>query len=46
MSDRILNFKNVPFHLHEKLELFQWYGSAALPEYLKSHKKIEKYSPG
>ena len=27
-------------------ELFQWYGSAALPEYLKSHKKIEKYSPG
>ena len=27
-------------------ELFHWYGSAALPEYLKSHKKIEKYSPG
>ncbi|HVE60283.1 MAG TPA: YciI family protein [Chitinophagaceae bacterium] len=23
-------------------ELFQWYGSAALPEYLKSHEKIEK----
>ncbi len=24
------------------VELFQWYGSAALPEYLKSHEKIEK----
>jgi uncharacterized protein YciI len=23
-------------------ELFQWYGSAALPEYLKVHKRIEK----
>ena len=23
-------------------ELYQWYGSAALPEYLKSHEKIEK----
>ncbi len=23
-------------------ELFQWYGSAALPEYLKVHEKIEK----
>ncbi len=27
-------------------ELFIWYGSAALPDYLKTHKKIEKYSPG
>lgn len=26
-------------------ELFQWYGSAALPEYLKAHKKIEKKKP-
>lgn len=24
------------------VELYQWYGSAALPEYLKSHEKIEK----
>jgi uncharacterized protein YciI len=24
------------------LELYKWYGSAALPEYLKTHKKIEK----
>jgi uncharacterized protein YciI len=24
------------------VELFQWYGSAALPEYLKSHEKIQK----
>lgn len=24
-------------------DLFTWYGSAALPEYLKAHKKIEKY---
>ena len=23
-------------------ELFQWYGSAALPEYLKFHERIEK----
>jgi len=23
-------------------ELFKWYGSAALPEYLKAHSKIEK----
>ena len=31
--------------IQEKLldaELFQWYGSAALPEYLKAHEKIEK----
>ena len=31
--------------IKEKLldaELFQWYGSAALPLYLKSHEKIEK----
>lgn len=31
--------------IKEKLldvELFQWYGSAALPEYLKAHEKIEK----
>jgi uncharacterized protein len=26
-------------------ELFEWYGSAALPEYLKSHEKIEKVKP-
>ena len=26
-------------------ELYQWYGSAALPEYLKSHAKIEKKKP-
>jgi uncharacterized protein YciI len=26
-------------------ELFQWYGSAALPEYLKVHKRIEKTKP-
>ena len=24
------------------VEMFQWYGSAALPEYLKAHAKIEK----
>lgn len=33
--------------IKEKLleaELFQWYGSAALPMYLKSHEKIEKKS--
>lgn len=24
------------------VEIFPWYGSAALPEYLKSHEKIEK----
>jgi hypothetical protein len=24
------------------LELYKWYGSAALPEYLNTHKKIEK----
>ena len=24
------------------VETFQWYGSAALPEYLKTHEKIEK----
>lgn len=24
------------------VEIFEWYGSAALPEYLKSHEKIEK----
>lgn len=31
--------------IREKLleaELFQWYGSAALPVYLKIHEKIEK----
>lgn len=31
--------------IKEKLlaaEIFKWYGSAALPEYLKSHEKIEK----
>lgn len=26
-------------------ELFPWYGSAALPEYLKAHEKIEKLKP-
>ena len=26
-------------------ELYQWYGSAALPEYLKAHEKIEKKKP-
>lgn len=26
-------------------EMYQWYGSAALPEYLKSHEKIEKMKP-
>jgi uncharacterized protein YciI len=26
-------------------ELFQWYGSAALPEYLKVHERIEKKKP-
>lgn len=26
-------------------EFFEWYGSAALPEYLKSHGKIEKLKP-
>src|SRR5688572_21784627 len=34
--------------IKEKLldaELFQWYGSAALPEYLKSHEKIERKKP-
>jgi uncharacterized protein YciI len=34
--------------IKEKLldaESFQWYGSAALPEYLKSHEKIEKKKP-
>lgn len=25
------------------VELFKWYGSAALPEYIKTHKKIEKF---
>jgi uncharacterized protein YciI len=25
------------------VELYQWYGSAALPEYLEVHKKIEKF---
>jgi len=25
-----------------ELELFKWYGSAALPEYLKTHKSIQK----
>ncbi|MBA9072506.1 uncharacterized protein YciI [Flavobacterium gossypii] len=24
------------------VEIFEWYGSAALPEYLKAHEKIEK----
>ena len=31
--------------IREKLldvEMFQWYGSAAIPEYLKAHEKIEK----
>lgn len=27
-----------------EVEYFEWYGSAALPEYLKFHKKIEKKS--
>ncbi len=27
------------------VEIFQWYGSAALPEYLKYHKMIEKSKP-
>lgn len=27
------------------VELFRWYGSAALPEYLKSHEKVEKFKP-
>ena len=34
--------------IKEKLldaELFEWYGSAALPEYLPIHNKIEKKSP-
>ncbi|MCW4469070.1 YciI family protein [Flavobacterium sp. MFBS3-15] len=26
-------------------ELYEWYGSAALPEYLKAHEKIEKKKP-
>lgn len=26
-------------------EFYQWYGSAALPEYLKAHEKIEKMKP-
>ena len=26
-------------------ELYQWYGSAALPEYLKYHERIEKKKP-
>ena len=26
-------------------EIFKWYGSAALPEYLETHKKIEKKTP-
>ncbi len=26
-------------------EFFEWYGSAALPEYLKAHGKIEKLKP-
>lgn len=26
-------------------ELYEWYGSAALPEYLKTHEKIEKKKP-
>ncbi len=26
-------------------EFFEWYGSAALPEYLKAHEKIEKLKP-
>lgn len=25
-----------------EVEIFEWYGSAALPEYLKAHEKIEK----
>lgn len=25
------------------VELYRWYGSAALPEYLETHKKIEKF---
>ena len=25
------------------VELYRWYGSAALPEYLEAHKKIEKF---
>jgi uncharacterized protein YciI len=29
-----------------KAELYNWYGSAALPEYLKIHRKIEKTSIG
>lgn len=28
-----------------EVELFEWYGSAALPVYLKTHKKIEKTKP-
>ncbi len=34
--------------VREKLleaELYKWYGSAALPEYLRVHKKIEKSKP-
>lgn len=34
--------------IKEKLleaEFYQWYGSAALPEYLKAHEKIEKMKP-
>lgn len=26
-------------------ELYEWYGSAALPEYLKAHERIEKKKP-
>ena len=26
-------------------EMYTWYGSAALPEYLKMHSKIEKIRP-
>ena len=26
-------------------EMYEWYGSAALPEYLKTHEKIEKIKP-
>lgn len=26
-------------------EIFEWYGSAALPVYLKTHSKIEKHKP-
>ena len=26
-------------------EMYEWYGSAALPEYLKTHEKIEKTKP-